>query len=154
MRRAPGNINIIHTPLFLYQYKYCPKACLYPCAIHSISLNIKVSGRQDICESASKASLCTISNPVDISISLNIKVSGRQDICESASKASLCTISNPVDISISLNIKVSGRQDLNLRPPRPKRGALPSCATSRFTHYTFSFQFIGRSLDMNLLFRA
>ena len=25
----------------------------------------------------------------------------------------------------------SGRQDLNLRPPAPKAGALPSCATSR-----------------------
>ena len=25
----------------------------------------------------------------------------------------------------------SGRQDLNLRPPRPRRGALPNCATSR-----------------------
>ena len=27
--------------------------------------------------------------------------------------------------------KWSGRQDLNLRPPGPKPGALPSCATSR-----------------------
>ncbi len=25
----------------------------------------------------------------------------------------------------------SGRQDSNLRPPRPERGALPGCATSR-----------------------
>ena len=28
--------------------------------------------------------------------------------------------------------KKSGWQDSNLRPPRPKRGALPSCATSRY----------------------
>lgn len=27
----------------------------------------------------------------------------------------------------------SGREDLNLRPPRPERGALPSCATPRLT---------------------
>src|SRR3712207_5501397 len=27
--------------------------------------------------------------------------------------------------------KKSGREDLNLRPPRPERGALPDCATSR-----------------------
>lgn len=27
---------------------------------------------------------------------------------------------------------LSGRQDLNLQPPRPKRGALPNCATSRW----------------------
>src|SRR5436309_10749512 len=30
----------------------------------------------------------------------------------------------------------SGRGDLNPRPPRPERGALPSCATSRRRHYT------------------
>src|SRR5919199_1616076 len=28
-------------------------------------------------------------------------------------------------------LKKSGREDLNLRPPRPERGALPDCATSR-----------------------
>ena len=27
--------------------------------------------------------------------------------------------------------KWSGREDLNLRPPRPERGALPGCATPR-----------------------
>ena len=27
--------------------------------------------------------------------------------------------------------KWSGREDSNLRPPRPERGALPGCATSR-----------------------
>ena len=32
-------------------------------------------------------------------------------------------------------IKWSGRQDLNLRPPGPKPGALPSCATSRIIIY-------------------
>ena len=26
---------------------------------------------------------------------------------------------------------LSGRRDLNPRPPRPERGALPSCATTR-----------------------
>lgn len=29
---------------------------------------------------------------------------------------------------------MSGRQDSNLRPPGPKPGALPACATSRFIH--------------------
>lgn len=28
---------------------------------------------------------------------------------------------------------MSGRQDLNLRPPAPKAGTLPNCATSRFS---------------------
>ena len=28
---------------------------------------------------------------------------------------------------------MSGRQDSNLRPPGPKPGALPACATSRFS---------------------
>src|SRR5215217_6125920 len=28
-------------------------------------------------------------------------------------------------------LEKSGREDLNLRPPRPERGALPDCATSR-----------------------
>jgi hypothetical protein len=28
-------------------------------------------------------------------------------------------------------VRWSGRQDLNLRPPAPKAGALPSCATPR-----------------------
>jgi hypothetical protein len=32
----------------------------------------------------------------------------------------------------------SGRQDSNLRPPGPKPGALPACATSRFVHRSFS----------------
>lgn len=36
-----------------------------------------------------------------------------------------------------ISMKKSGRQDSNLRPPRPKRGALPSCATSR--HHTINF---------------
>ena len=27
---------------------------------------------------------------------------------------------------------MSERQDLNLRPPRPERGALPDCATLRY----------------------
>ncbi len=31
--------------------------------------------------------------------------------------------------------KLSGRQDLNLRPPVPKTGALPSCATPRRKQY-------------------
>ena len=31
--------------------------------------------------------------------------------------------------------KWSGRQDLNLRPPGPKPGALPSCATSRLYNW-------------------
>ncbi|CAI7978853.1 hypothetical protein FRAHR75_520039 [Frankia sp. Hr75.2] len=31
----------------------------------------------------------------------------------------------------AVNRFVSGRQDLNLRPPDPQSGALPSCATSR-----------------------
>ena len=34
-------------------------------------------------------------------------------------------------IQLSYGCKWSGRQDLNLRPPRPRRGALPNCATSR-----------------------
>lgn len=29
-------------------------------------------------------------------------------------------------------LTISERQDLNLRPPPPQGGALPSCATSRF----------------------
>ncbi len=29
---------------------------------------------------------------------------------------------------------MSGRQDLNLRPPAPKAGALPNCATPRKLH--------------------
>ena len=37
-----------------------------------------------------------------------------------------------VKISQKRVLKWSGWQDLNLRPPRPERGALPSCATSRF----------------------
>src|SRR4051794_1384231 len=32
---------------------------------------------------------------------------------------------------ISEELTASGRQDLNLRPPVPQTGALPSCATSR-----------------------
>src|SRR3954447_21261914 len=32
---------------------------------------------------------------------------------------------------MSYDITLSGRQDLNLRPPDPQSGALPSCATSR-----------------------
>ena len=30
----------------------------------------------------------------------------------------------------------SGREDLNLRPPAPKAGALPGCATSRQPHFS------------------
>ena len=36
----------------------------------------------------------------------------------------------------------SGREDLNLRPPRPERGALPDCATSRLLTY-YSRQLLG-----------
>ena len=32
---------------------------------------------------------------------------------------------------MSRDITLSGRRDLNPRPPRPERGALPSCATAR-----------------------
>jgi hypothetical protein len=35
-------------------------------------------------------------------------------------------------MSFSKNVW-SGRQDLNLRPPAPQAGALPNCATPRFT---------------------
>src|SRR5215210_7907057 len=35
----------------------------------------------------------------------------------------------------SLPPSESGREDLNLRPPRPERGALPGCATSRLRAY-------------------
>ena len=31
----------------------------------------------------------------------------------------------------------SGREDLNLRLPRPERGALPGCATPRSVHFLF-----------------
>ena len=35
-------------------------------------------------------------------------------------------------VPMSRDIKIlSGRRDLNPRPPRPERGALPSCATAR-----------------------
>ena len=37
--------------------------------------------------------------------------------------------------------KWSGRQDLNLRPPGPKPGALPSCATSRYCPYNYTYIF-------------
>jgi hypothetical protein len=36
----------------------------------------------------------------------------------------------PVNVQRA-NVRWSGRQDLNLRPPAPKAGALPSCATPR-----------------------
>ena len=42
----------------------------------------------------------------------------------------------------------SGRQDLNLRPPRPKRGALPSCATSRKFVYIKLFNVLLYSRDL------
>ena len=32
---------------------------------------------------------------------------------------------------ITILNQLSGRRDLNPRPPRPERGALPSCATTR-----------------------
>ena len=44
--------------------------------------------------------------------------------------------------------KWSGRQDLNLRPPGPKPGALPSCATSRKNGA------LGRNRTHNLLIRS
>ena len=44
--------------------------------------------------------------------------------------------------------KWSGRQDLNLRPPGPKPGALPSCATSRL------YGALGRNRTHNLLIRS
>ena len=34
--------------------------------------------------------------------------------------------------TLCLTLYMSGRQDSNLRPPGPKPGALPACATSRF----------------------
>jgi hypothetical protein len=37
---------------------------------------------------------------------------------------------NPCRFSI---FKWSGRHDLNMRPPAPKAGALPNCATPRYT---------------------
>ena len=43
-----------------------------------------------------------------------------------------------------------GRQDSNLRPPGPKPGALPSCATSRF-HKNGA---LDRSRTRNLLIRS
>ena len=33
-------------------------------------------------------------------------------------------------------------QDLNLRPPRPERGALPDCATLRFSYRTIAYYLI------------
>ena len=33
---------------------------------------------------------------------------------------------------------MSGRQDSNLRPPGPKPGALPACATSRWANAPFA----------------
>ena len=36
---------------------------------------------------------------------------------------------------LDLNFWWSGREDLNLRPPRPERGALPGCATPRQYYY-------------------
>ena len=35
-----------------------------------------------------------------------------------------------------LHVILSGRQDSNLRPPGPKPGALPACATSRALYWT------------------
>ena len=51
--------------------------------------------------------------------------------------------SNPVHYSTDTT-KKSERQDLNLRPPPPQGGTLPSCATSRFQCIQFSI--IGRIL--------
>ena len=33
--------------------------------------------------------------------------------------------------ALGIGVKWSGREDLNLRPPAPKAGALPGCATPR-----------------------
>ena len=35
---------------------------------------------------------------------------------------------------MSILLFLSGRQDSNLRPPGPKPGALPDCATPRFAN--------------------
>ena len=38
-------------------------------------------------------------------------------------------------------LEKSGREDLNLRPPRPERGALPGCATSRLCRLLYQLGF-------------
>jgi hypothetical protein len=40
---------------------------------------------------------------------------------------------SPLRTSVQPSRPWSGRQDLNLRPPAPKAGALPNCATPRST---------------------
>jgi len=48
----------------------------------------------------------------------------------------------PLESNISETLKISGREDLNLRPPAPKAGALPGCATPRaFYNYNLSLLF-------------
>ena len=41
----------------------------------------------------------------------------------------------------------SGRGDLNARPPAPKAGALPGCATPRLSTYLILNHFLGRCKD-------
>src|SRR5438105_14393881 len=43
-----------------------------------------------------------------------------------------------VDLPLSLGKDWSEWQDLNLRPPRPERGALPGCATLRLEGRSYS----------------
>ena len=46
--------------------------------------------------------------------------------------AMLCLEITPIHQARLLKNQWSGRDDLNVQPPRPKRGALPSCATPRY----------------------
>lgn len=47
---------------------------------------------------------------------------------------------------------MSGRQDLNLRPPAPKAGALPNCATSRFSFLLNLQNLVGSSVSEGKLY--
>lgn len=47
---------------------------------------------------------------------------------------------------------MSGRQDLNLRPPAPKAGALPNCATSRFSFLLNLQNLVGPSVSEEKLY--
>jgi hypothetical protein len=48
---------------------------------------------------------------------------------------------NPIELGYHF---VSGRQDSNLRPPGPKPGALPACATSRLPQKNVVFKGVAK----------
>src|SRR5262249_9056254 len=74
----------------------------------------------------------------DIGIIPEIKLCGERHISADRSSSSIYeyTPCETVPQSVPLTIEISAKcwsewQDLNLRPPRPERGALPDCATLR-----------------------